>query len=212
MKKLIILVLMAMLIFTACENGEDKKDEPKVEYTGEITMVMTPSAAAVSADEMDDAELIAMAETLYTNVMKIYNWTGAAGISLDHDTVLRKENDDKVVYVAVTSFPNMASLIANCEAVLSKELFAAVVFPQLAEGEYPLFIEEDGKLYMNMNVGGGVAIIPDYTRAKVIAKTADTFEIEIPMVSLDNEEGEMFVYKAVRQNDNWVLDSHYYFQ
>jgi len=43
-----------------------------------------------------------------------------------------------------------------------------------------------------------------------VTAPADEFEIEVPTVTPDGGKGKIFVYRAVRQNGNWVLDSFYY--
>ena len=96
---------------------------------------------------------------------------------------------------------------ANFEVVFSLKLLESVIYPRTIE--QLIFIEEDGKLYYTGSGGGG-GYAPDFTRAKVTSKSADVFEIEVPMVTPADDEGKIFAYKAVQQNGNWVLDNYYY--
>jgi len=188
---LAILLLMAMLTFLSC-NGDNKNE---------------------SASEMSDAELIAMLETeLYKNANEFYSgWIcSSSGLDLDESSIY-DAGEETGTYVEVKSIKNIAELKLKCEAIFSVRLLESKIYPWLIEGEYPLFVEDSGKLYYNMSTGAGAGYASDFTRAKVISKSSDSFEIEAPMATVDDEEGNIFVYKAIKQNGNWVLDSFYYF-
>ena len=188
---LVLILLMAILTFLSC-NG-DKTE---------------------SAAEMSDTELISMLETkLYKNANDFYGgWIcSSSGLDLD-ESITYDTGDSAMQYVLVKDIKNITELKAKCEGIFSLRLLEKSVYTWLIEGEYPLFIENDGKLYYNKSTGAGAGYASDFTRAKVANKSADSFEIEVPMATVDDEEGSIFVYKAIRQNGNWVLDSFYYFQ
>ena len=166
------------------------------------------------ANKMSDTELISMLETkLYKNANDFYGgWIcSSSGLDLD-ESITYDTGDSAMQYVLVKDIKNITELKAKCEGIFSINLLGKSVYPWLIEGDYPLFIENDGKLYYNKSTGAGAGYAPDFTRAKVTNKSADSFEIEVPMTTVDDEEGSIFVYKAVEQNGNWVLDSFYYFQ
>ena len=187
----VLILLMAVLTFISCESNKTE-----------------------SAVEMSDTELISMLETkLYKNANDFYGgWIcSSSGLELDENSFLDTDNSVNT-YVEVKSIKDMAELKAKCEEIFSIRLLESKIYPWLIKGEYPLFVEYSGKLYYNMNTGAGAGYAPDFSRAKVTSKSTDSFEIEAPMITVDDEEGNIFVYKAVWQNGNWVLDSFYYFQ
>ena len=192
---------------------QESEDELNIVYSSDIPILVEAVNYTVPANEIDNTELISIAEKLYKNGIRVFEWScGMGNLSIDSTSILKTENDGKIIYSPVTKMANMDAFKANCTVIFSYDLLKRVVFPQMTEGEYPLLIEENGKLYINQNTGGAVAIIPDYDRAEVINKSTESFEIKIPMISLDDQEGEVFIYKAIIQNEKWVLDSHYYFQ
>ena len=163
---------------------------------------------------MDDAALVSLLEKLYKNATLPAKWIWGqtdAGLIVNNDIVLLDESGNPKCYL-VENIPNIEALKVNLEAIYSDNLLANIIYPMMISGNPSYFIEEDGKLYLNPYATGVLYTIPDYTRAKVTSKSADAFVIEVPMITIDDEEGKIFVYKAVQQKGNWVLDSFFYFQ
>lgn len=217
MKKLLLLLLCTALIvsgFASCSDKEDSLTETET-VESEDNLGGTISTDNIEeADKLDDTVLISLLENmLYKNGLKIVNWMcSGADLSLNYDTVFETDNP-AIEYVLVENIQDMQAFKIICEQVFSKEFLSANVYPDLIEGDYPLFTEKDGKLYYNKNTGGGYPFAPDFTRANVTSNEAEAFEIEVPMTEAGDEEGKMFAFKAVRQNGNWVLDNFYsYFQ
>lgn len=211
MKKLLVMVLSVILLsllISGCEKS------PASESSLNGSLIISPVSATESAEQMEDTALISLLEReLYKNGMVIVgDWIcGGSGLDLDYDTSYEVDNL-AIEYVLVKNIQTMQALKTNCEAIFSKEFLSSYVYPILIEGEYPLFAENNQKLYYNKNTGGGYSFAPEFTRANVTSKSTDIFEIEVPMTTADDQEGKIFIYKAVKQNGNWVLDSYHYFQ
>jgi hypothetical protein len=184
----------------------------KIKMTDNITtleqyfLAISPALVNDPADKMEDSALIDMFETtLYNNAITLISmYVGGFGLDLDWDSF--DNSNERGKYIEVGNIKNIASLKANYEAVFSRGLLDKYIYPVLFEREVPLFVEYDGKLHYNADTGGGMSAAPDFTRASVTNKSADTFEIEMPMAN-----DAIFTYKVVQQNGNWVLDSFYVF-
>jgi hypothetical protein len=194
-------------MFGGCE--KTPADKTKTDKS----LLFSPAKVEDSADKMDDTALVALLEdTLYANGMIIMNWIiSGSGLDLDFEAVYETDNA-ALEYVLVKNIQNMEALKANCEAVFSKVFLSSHVYSFMTEGNSPIFAENDGKLYYNKNTGGGVGFVPDFSRATVTGKNADSFEVQTPIVTQEDADGKLFGFKAVRQNGNWVLDSYYFFQ
>ena len=168
-------------------------------------LAISPARVNELADKMEDAAIIDMFETkLYNNAKTVMCWYMGGDLGLDLNKNSTFCGDDGGKYVEVKNIKDTAVLKANYEAVFSRRLLDNSLYPVLFE--VPVFVEHNGKLYFNTGLGGGMTDEPDFTRARVINKNADTFEIEMPMAN-----GTIFTYKVVQQNGNWVLDSFFYF-
>ena len=209
MKKTLLLLLAATLIALTLIGCEKSPAEEKPDI--DDLLIISPAKIDEPADKMEDTALISLFEnTLYYNASKLRGWI-LGELDLDYDSVF-ETNDDRLEYVLVKNISDMAAFKANFEAVFSNALLSKAVYPWVIEGDTPLFVENDGKLYFNKNTGGGVGFAADFTRANVTAKSENAFEIGVPMITADDSEGEIFIYKIVQQNGKWVLDSHHYFQ
>ena len=203
-----IILLMAMLTFSACSD-DALPDENNPVDTGDNNSDNPGDNGSTddnNDDLMEDSALIEIFETkLYNNAIDlIARYVGGYGLDLDLDS--HDINDERGKYAEVKNIKDIAELKATYEAVFSRGLLDKYVYPGFFEREPPLFAEYDGKLYYDTDAAGGMSSEPDFTRAKVINKSADTFEIEMPMAN-----GDIFTYKIVQQNGNWVLDSFYVF-
>jgi hypothetical protein len=189
-------------------------------------LLFSPAVADRPANDMEDATLIHIFETfLYKNAKDVLDgWLlSGSGLDLDENSILDIETENTgrtlgtiggappIVY-EIKNIKNIAAVKANLETVFSLRLLENTIYPQYFESEYALFIEKNGKLYYSAAIGGEDSRIVDFTRARVTNKNAHTFEIEVPMTTPSNQEGEWFVFKAEQQNSNWVLDSFYYFE
>jgi len=168
------------------------------------------NAVTKPANDMSDAELVTLLEKLVKNADDLVGgWIlSGIGLALDEQSVFDGGNPN-ARYVEVKNIKDMASLKANLEIVFSNRFLEDLVFPFIFDKELPLFIEQGGKLYFDNGRGGGGGPPSDFTRAKIINKGASTFEIEVPLAAITDEE-KLFIYKAVQQNGNWVLDSYWW--
>jgi len=222
MKKVLLVVLITVIfigVFISCKpvdispEADNSKNNLAESWKSDELLLFSPAKIGDPADNIDESVLVALLEnTLYANGMIIVGWiTSGTGLDLDNNSVYETENA-VLEYVLVKNIQNMAALKTNCEAVFSKTFLSSHVYSFLTEGNLPLFVENDGKLYYNKNTGGGVGFAPDFSRATVTGKNADSFEIQVPMCTYDDPDGELFTFKAIQQNGNWVLNSCYYFQ
>ena len=206
---LISAILFSMLLFTG---GCEKSPKEEADISG--LLIISPVNISESADKMDDAALVSLLEKLYKNAALPANWIWGMwdqNIVVSIDNVLLDESGNPKCYL-VENIPNIEALKVNLEAIYSDKLLANIIYPMMISGNPSFFIEEDGKLYINPYATGVLYAAPDFTRANVIKKSSDTFEIEVPMTQIDDAEGKIFVYKAVQQKGNWVLDNFFYFQ
>lgn len=174
-------------------------------------LIITSTHVESSANTQNDQTLISiLSENLYTNGMVVMNWINAGvGIEKDETNTFTPENSSTTSYVLVTNITSIKLLKANCEMVFSKRLLKSTIYPIILDGETPLFIENKGKLYFNTNTGGGSAYAPDFARAKIVSKSENEFEVEVPITTIDNQNGIPFIYKVIKQDGNWVLDEFY---
>ncbi|MCL2518632.1 MAG: hypothetical protein FWF15_08725 [Oscillospiraceae bacterium] len=198
----VFILLTLILTFISCANDTDSK-----------TLLFSPVAVKDPADKMEDTALIEMFETkLYENAKTVIRWyiygSGFdSDLDLDMDSTFN--NGNSANYVEVKDIKDMATLKAHYEAVFSSRILDKYIYP-IFEGDTPTFVEHNGKLYFNTGVAGGFIDAPDFTLAKVINKSTDTFEIEMPMDDPDIGVA-VFTYKAIQQNGNWVLDRYFYY-
>jgi len=169
-----------------------------------------PNPITKPANEMADTELIGLLEKLVNNADDLVGgwFLSGNGLELDEQSIFVGGNPN-ARYVEVKNIKDMASLKANLEIVFSHRFLEDLVFPFIFDKELPLFIEQGGKLYFDDSRGSGGGPPSDFTRAKVISKGTNTFEIEVPLTAITDEE-KLFIYKAVQQNGNWVLDSYWW--
>lgn len=174
-------------------------------------LIVNSTQAGSSANTQSDQALIAiLSENLYTNGMIVVGWINAGvGIEKDEANTFTPANSNTTSYVLVTNITSVKLLKANCEMVFSKRFLKSTIYPIILDGETPLFIENKGYLYFNTNTGGGSAYAPDFARAKVISKSENAFEVEVPITTIDNQNGNPFIYKVLKQDGNWVLDEFY---
>lgn len=173
-------------------------------------IINSAPAKALASTQNDQTLISILSEKLYANGMVVMGWINAGvGIEKDKTETFTPENSNATSYVLVTNIPNIKLLKANCELVFSKRFLKSNIYPIIIDGETPLFIENKGKLYFNTNTGGGSAYAPDFARARVVSKSKNEFEIEVPITTIDNQNGEPFVYKVLKQDGNWVLDEFY---
>jgi len=210
MKKIICFLIAFILLITlvACsDNTPTENDTPTDTGDNSSTNPVDNNPPDNGKDDlMEDSALIDIFETkLYHNAINLISqYVGGIGLDLDMDSY--DINDERNRYAEVRNIKDIAELKANYEAIFSRGLLDKYVYPGFFEGESPLFVEYDGKLHYRADAAGGMRSEPDFARAKVINKSADVFEIEMPMAN-----GEIFTYKVVQQNGNWVLDSFFYF-
>ena len=202
--KFITILFLTLLCLLSC----GKETEPV-----DIQLAFTPTTANIPANEMEDAALISIFEEIYNKGATINNWRNCVSFNVDYDIIhtIRVQDKYDVQYFKAKSLPNIASVKASCELVFSDELLTNRVYPILFEGDYHVFTEVDGALYINADGDYITSFGVDYARAVVIEKTADSFVIEVPMISLWNPDGDIFQYKVVKQNGNWVLNDHFHF-
>lgn len=174
-------------------------------------LIINSTQAKSSANTQNDQTLISiLSDNLYTNGMVVMGWINAGvGIEKDETKTFTPENSNTTAYVLVTNITSVKMLKTNCEMVFSKRFLKSAIYPIILDGETPLFIENKGKLYFNTNTGGGSAYAPDFARAKVISKSENEFEVEVPITTIDNQNGIPFIYKVIKQDGNWVLDEFY---
>ena len=118
--------------------------------------------------------------------------------------------DKRANYVLINNINNMKSLEKCMKIIFTDKYLQDIIYPKLFNSELPLFIEVDGKLYYNANTGGGIDYNPDFSRAKVVKKTSDSFEIEIPITHLISSE-ELYTFRVVNQGGKWKIDRDYWF-
>lgn len=174
-------------------------------------LLVTPVPADKPADQMDDAELLALFEnTLYPNGGRASAWAYmGGGAQVDTEVVQPDYSDERHTYNLVTLPATMADLKANYEAVFSEKYRTEIVYPGIVEEtdrQPPLFIEVDGKLYLNTQTGLGFGLEPDFSHAAVTAKAADYFEVEAPVMDRDIEQ-ETRTFRAVSEGGYWVLEN-----
>jgi len=213
---IIALIICSLAIVYAVARNETIEEVIIPEETIEevdITYVFTPTVADTPADKMEADALISIFEEIYEKGAKINDWRNCLSFNVDYDIIqiIRVQDKYDVPYFKAKSLPNIASVKANCELVFSDELLTNRVYPILFEGDYHVFTEVESELYMNASGDYVTSFGVDYARAVVIEKNADSFVIEVPMISLWNPDGDIFQYKVVRQNANWVLNDHFHF-
>ena len=209
---ILIMFVFTFVILFGCEKSPvDSQNE--VDTAPVSDLIPEQDNAQENIEKMDDTEIITLIEnTLYGNGLKLVNWINSgSGLNLDYDISL-ETNNPAVEYVLVKNIPDMQSFKAICEEIFSRDFLSSYVYPALIENDYSLFTENDGKLYYNKNTGGAYPFVPDFTRANVTSNDVVSFEIEVPMQEADDTEGKIFIFKVVRQHENWVLDSFHYFQ
>lgn len=173
-------------------------------------LIITPAYAQGRADKLKDEALLALfQDTLYTNAITAIDWVNCIGIETDSSVVFPGTKGTN--YVLVTNIQNMEDLHANYLAIFSQRLLQEHVCPTFLECRDPLFLEEDGQLYINNQAGGVSGAVPDFTRDVVITKTADSFEIEVPLTTPNDQTGMPYIFKVINQDGYWVLDTFFYF-
>jgi hypothetical protein len=199
--------------------GIDTSQGYPPENAESAVLIISPAAASEPADDMEDADLISMFEaTIYKNATDaLFGWLlDSGGLDLDENSILNPEAADWVRPPGIIGPPppfiyeikNMNSAAqarANLEAVFSFRYLEKTIYPLFIDQ----FVEQDGKFWYHPLIGGGTAYYADFTRAKVIDKSADAFKIETPMVTPSDQTGELFTYRVGRQNGYWVLDNYY---
>lgn len=186
----------------------------------------TCAVSGLTAD-MTDAEIISMFETaLYKNAYHLWKgWIMSGnGLDLDKNSFLPEtvQPPDWVpapgshggwgpTAYEVINMKSIDEVKANIEAFFSLRFCESFIYPTFIEGDFPLYVEVNGKLFYTASSGEYSVIVPDFTRAEVKSKSESSFEIEVPMiVPVDPDwEEETFVYKVIQQNGNWVLDNLY---
>ena len=172
-------------------------------------LLITPAVADKDADVCDDVELISMLDKqLYPISSTAYDWIINVMVDIDFDNSLEDEKYKDYRYLLVTNLQNIDELKANLSAVFSESFLETYLYNYLFEAEYPLYIESDGQLYVYADVGGAQACLPDFTRADVSNKAKNSFDITVPITTVDDQVGVPFTYHIIKQNGYWVFDTY----
>lgn len=190
-----------------------KKEEPRYYESEDLVVALPLSPAYVNkiADELTDSDLIDILQNKLLPSDRIIQNMVCNGDYLERDfSSTYNSRDKRANYVLINNINNMKSLEKCMKIIFTDKYLQDIIYPKLFNSELPLFIEVDGKLYYNANTGGGIDYNPDFSRAKVVKKTSDSFEIEIPITHLISSE-ELYTFRVVNQGGKWKIDRDYWF-
>jgi cell division inhibitor SulA len=200
---------------TYTEANKDNTEETTItltdsnDTTGDAPLIK-PAYAEKNADEMTDNELIKLLQNELLPNSRIFQNLICNGDHLERDfTTTYDSGDNRANYVLIKNFSNKKALESCINDVFTDEYLVNTIYPILYDSELPLFIEVDGRLYNNAETGGGIDYNPDFSRATVMSKTPDSFEVEVPITHMVDPEG-LYIYKVVKQKGNWLLDCDYW--
>lgn len=218
--------MLALLILSACGSTNtpavsNTASAPAAEVQGTLPVTrrygdetVTPVGVTDGADTMDDAVLIVLFEKVYNNACVSNDWLLNVVIAYDEDDILPGSEGgtaSAAQYAHVTGVDSMDTLKKYLGYCFSDNLLKTYIYPTYFECDIPKFIEQDGKLYENINTGGAIQQKPDYQASTVTEKSAASFTVNAPMHGPDNVVLEVYAYTVVQQNGYWVLDSFYFF-
>ena len=201
----VLFIFISISILSSCDtHGKtDTKDNDNL---------ISPTYTEKTADQMDDSELINILQNnLYHNIRIIQDWICTGGTLQRESATTYDSGDNRADYQLISNIKDKSALEINIKSIFTDEYSEGKIYPLLFEGDLPLFVEVDGKLYNNANTGGALTYYPDFTRAKVTSKTADGFDVEVPITYIDDPEGKPYIYKIVLQDGKWLLANDYWF-
>ena len=163
-KKIIALFLLQALCLTACacqnssavpgqssEPSSSESEEATLE-TEEITLE-TEEITLETEEIITEAEAKAIAEGLIENKVFIEYVIFRAGLETDNDNIIQ-QND--IHYAAVTDgYTCTDDLKAEITSVFTADYIENTYYMSYFDGNYPMYIDCDGILYMNIDGGGG---------------------------------------------------------
>lgn len=172
----------------------------------------TVSNNDASADVMTDEDLVDRTFYLLDGFVLPFSWyRGGDGSDLlnvnDSEGVEPLENTPEgTAFYQVLRFNSIKELKRATEQVVTKEYAEKYLYPDLVE--YNLFLERDGKLYLNTEIGaGGTPFGP--VEATVLSKTEDEAMLSVVFRDTLGEE-EVHEIELKRENGIWKLNNYPY--
>lgn len=169
-----------------------------------------PAFADTSAQELSEAQMISLLENpLYPNGIIVFDWLNGVGLTMNYDDSFT--NDAGISYYAIGEYASLTQFREILLQVFSENYTDKHVYPYFTEGDTPIIVERDNRLYM---VSGGIgnSLTPNYSKATAQASSPDAFEVMVPMVLPDDSIDSTFTFKVVKERGIWVLDTFIFFE
>lgn len=109
--------------------------------------------------------------------------------------------------VADERFASIEDLKAFAETYYTYDYAQAVLYSSAFAGDYPKYMEQDGVLYINNDVGGlGWGIQWQFDTAVIAAQTENSVTLSIDTLLFDEPDGTKLLV-LTKVNEEWRLDS-----
>ena len=143
----LISVVLLVSILTACgaeENG--------------AVLPVNPVNSEKTAGKMSDGDLIDLLQNeLFSNIRIVEDFVCTGGKLQRESDVTYDSGGSGAEYQLISNVKDKSALERCVNNVFTGEYSKSAVFPVMFDGEPPLFVEADGRLYNNANTGGALA-------------------------------------------------------